>query len=274
MAEFIKKGIVFLVLAMVLHIPFIYKYYDMTTSSYPYRIVTNYNKQSTLFMGSSHGRDAINDSLLNDAYNISSSFQTLEENYKILSDILQKNKPEKVIISFSPFSLHQTNIQPRLTEQYYFFPHNIDNIVYNYFKDSSKKTKILPNVKFPPKIVTPEDFKKATKTRMIHVIDNDINNFGLPFLHKIIELRNEHGFDLIFYTSPFTKEYSKAMRSFDYWEKDKAFMKELALEKKFDYFDFEMHFQDTTNYYKFFKDPDHLNPKGRHLFTEHFMGKL
>ena len=272
MKKFIIKGLIFLGIAFVVQLPFIYKYHQVTTTNGPHVIISNYEQQPNLFMGSSHGRDAVNDSLIDASYNMSSTAQSLEENYIILSNILETTKLKKVFISFSPTSLHQTNIKPNLTEQYYLFPHNSKNIFLTYFKDTSRKAKSLIKIKLSSKITTPEEFKDYAEHKIYHVIGNDVNHFGVEFFDKIIALKNQYDFELSFFTTPYTPEYSEVMRTYDYWENDKQLIKEMAIERGFNYYDYEFHFNNEPDYYKYYIDADHLNALGQNSFSS-FLNK-
>ena len=74
----------------------------------------NYKGQRTIFLGSSHGRDAFKDGIIENSFNLASSGFSLKESYmEILRLDKQNYLPQIYVISFSPFSLHITNDFPQ-----------------------------------------------------------------------------------------------------------------------------------------------------------------
>lgn len=94
--------------------PIIYVYFlNINLTKHEFRR-NNYKGEKIVFLGSSHGRDAFKDGIIKGSYNLASSGFSLKESYlEILKLKKQNYSPHTYVISFSPFSLHITNENPK-----------------------------------------------------------------------------------------------------------------------------------------------------------------
>ena len=265
----LKKLFYFLILFFVVNIPFYLKYVSEIKSSSPFQLVRKFNAHNkqlnTIFIGSSHLEAAVNDADFNDSFNFSSSGQSYEESYLILKSIISPSL-KKVILSFSPFNFHQTNKMPVLNNTYYEYPLQSNNLFLRYILDYTKYNRFF---------IKP--FRLNNERAEINFVDHakvkseihfkyEEMDYGVYYYEKIIELSKKQGFELIFITTPFSKEYFTNCNKKESWINDKILMNRNAKKNNFKFYNFEDLFIKDKSHHKLFRDSDHLNSSGRKKF--------
>ena len=272
MKRFFKKIILFLLLFILTNIPFYVFYVNQIKSSSPFQLDRKFKAITkpinTLFIGSSHLEAAVNSEYFNNSFNFSSSGQSYEESYLILKKVVSPSL-KKVVLSFSPFNFHQTNKMPVLNNTYYEYPLQSNSIVLRYILDYTKYARFFIK---PFRLNNPQteiNFSNHAKIKSKIHFKYEKMNHGEQYYSKIIALSKKHGFELIFVTTPFSKEYYINCNKKKSWINDKIRIAKDAKEYDFKYYNFEAIYTQDNSHHKLFRDSDHLNLLGRIKFRDY-----
>tara|TARA_X000000950_G_scaffold251991_1_gene313732 strand:+ start:2485 stop:3327 length:843 start_codon:yes stop_codon:yes gene_type:complete len=271
MNRFTQKIFLFLFLFILVNIPFYLNYTNQIKSSSPYQLDEKFkaitNPINTLFIGSSHLENAVNSADFNNSFNFSSSGQSYEESFLILKNIVSPSL-KKVVLSFSPFNFHQTNKKPILNNTYYEYPLQSNGLLFRYILDYTKYARFFVKPFRLNKRQTEINFVDHAKVKSKIHFKYEKMNHGEQYYYKIIELSKKHGFELIFITTPFSKEYYVNCNNKESWINDKMRITRDAKENDFKYYNFEKIYIQDNSHHKLFRDSDHLNSLGRNKFRD------
>ena len=272
MCQFFKKILLFSFFFILVNIPFYLFYINQIKSSSPYQLHREFKAMTkplnTLFIGSSHLEAAVNTTDYNNSFNFSSSGQSYEESYLILKNLISPSL-KKAVISFSPFNFHQTNKIPVLNNTYYEYPLQSNSMLLRYFLDYTKYARFFIKPFRLNNTQTEINFVDHAKIKSEIHFKYEKMNHGEQYYYKIIELSKKHGFELIFITTPFSKEYYINCNSKESWDNDKIRIARDAEENDFKYYNFEKIYTQDNSHHKLFRDSDHLNSLGRIKFRDH-----
>ena len=208
-----------------------------------------YNNQSKIILGASHGRH-LN---IKNFYNFCSGSQTLDLSYLIINDLSKNNnKIDEIILIISPFSFDKTsrNKQFNVRNNY---PQTNDNLLFRFFKDNEKLSRIL-NL-FKDKIKT-NSKDKNIKWRKHHLGDG--SNSGKFFLDSILSFSKRFNVKLNFVIPPYTKDYLRFIESNNFWDSNKKTLKNLDSLNYINFYDFSDYFNQRRDYWQYFQDLDHM----------------
>ena len=251
--------------------PFYLFYIKEIESSSPYQYQKRFNSKcqsvKTVFIGSSHLEASVNDFDFQNSFNFSSSGQSFEESYLILKNIMSPTL-KKVVLSFSPFSFFQTNKMPVLNNTYFEYPLQSDPMIMRYILDYTKYARFFIKPFRSKSSKTKIDFIDHARVKQQIHFQYEQMNYGTKYYNKIIKLSKENGFDLIFITTPFSKEYYDRCIEKKSWLSAKTKISKDAEENNFSYYNFEDIFINEPLHHSLFRDSDHLNSLGRKKFRD------
>ena len=281
MKKFLIEILFFKISVVIFLTPLIFLHHKNTQNPIINIQRSHFNCEKTIFLGSSDARDAFSPDIRDDLYNLSSGGFKLSESYKELKEtILSKCVPNNVIISFFLGSLRSTNDLPVKTNVR-FNPLRHNNPIINFFTDESRLKHI--NFNFKNEII-PRHYSKKRSTKNIKMLSkkgflshaNNLSNkmYGLDYLKKIIELKKEFGFRLIFISTPRVPEYSFLLKNNEYWTEDQNFMYNQMQNNIIEYYDHTDWFNDKVNLYSYFTDHSHLTKDGSVVYTQELLNKL
>ena len=233
----------------------------------------NYKGQKIIFLGSSHGRDAFKDEIIDDSYNLASSGFSLKESYMEILKLEKQNYfPQTYVISFSPFSLHVTNENPKKTNVVFDLKLKFGkNPIINFFKNPSRK-EFLKN---PYKKILTQHYSVQLSEKEINIgsVDDGVESFldeelkfGYPYFEKINQHCKENKIRLIYVITPFSSIYNNLIINNEIWVDD--IKKITSKSKYYEIYDFSNYFGSAKKNSLNFANYSHLNLKGSILFTK------
>lgn len=233
----------------------------------------NYKGQKIIFLGSSHGRDAFKDEIIDDSYNLASSGFSLKESYMEILKLEKQNYfPHTYVISFSPFSLHITNENPKKTNVVFDLKLKFGkNPIINFFKNPSRK-EFLKN---PYKKILTQHYSVQLSEKEINIgsVDDGVESFldeelkfGYPYFEKINQHCKENKIRLIYVITPFSSIYNNLIINNEIWVDD--IKKITSKSKYYEFHDFSNYFGSAKKNSLNFANYSHLNLKGSILFTK------
>ena len=240
-----------------------------------------YDNEEVIILGSSHGRDGIHNGIIENSYNLSSSGFTLEESFKELIRLKDIQSPiNTVIISFSPFSLHKTNSEPKKTNVVFDFEEYGENLLLNFFRNPNRKEFVLSTKFMNPQQIKTQYYKTQGSDEKIkidgkteyfsHASFKDY--FGLKYLEQISDFCSKNNIRLIFVVFPFSSVYNEYLSLDQTWNEDLKLMKNRS--NYFEFYDFSRFFDFEPLDSKYFTDGSHLNSSGGLIFTKYIKEKI
>ena len=233
----------------------------------------NYKGQKIIFLGSSHGRDAFKDEIIDDSYNLASSGFSLKESYMEILKLEKQNYfLHTYVISFSPFSLHITNENPKKSNIIFDLKLKFGkNPIINFFKNPSRK-EFLKNP-FKKTITQHYSVQLSEKDINIGSVDDGVESyldkelkFGQPYFEKINQYCKENKIRLIYVITPFSSIYNNLISNNEIWVDD---IKKMTLKSKYyEFYDFSNYFGNDKKNSLNFANYSHLNLNGSILFTK------
>lgn len=277
MRNFITYIIKLTLFVTFLFVPILFTYNLNTKNNIHELRRDQYKCEEIVFMGSSHGRDAFNPNIIKNSYNLSESGFSFEETFKEIKETVLRNcdnSVKVVVISFSVFSLRNTNLLPRRTNVKFNTIRN-PNVLLDFFLNENRSSLIGFNFLEDPKFrnqniqITEEQIKKFYP-REFNTHTNDISEirYGQSFFNEIIKLKKKLGFRLIFIVTPFVREYNSLLNEYSFWEEDKSVMRKFHDDGTIEFYDYSSFFISELNHYSYFVDSSHLSEKGSKIFTE------
>ena len=259
--------------SIVIISPIIYVYkLNIDSSKNEFRR-NNYKGQRIIFLGSSHGRDAFKDDIIENSFNLASSGFSLKESYmEILRLDKQNYLPQTYVISFSPFSLHITNDSPQKSNVV--FDYKLDfgkNPIINFFKNPSRKEFLkIPNTK----IITQHYSVQLSENEInLESVDDGVESyldeelkFGQPYFEKINQYCKENKIRLIYIVTPFSSVYNSLINNNEIWVNN--IKKMTSKSKYYEFYDFSNYFGNAKKNSLNFANYSHLNSNGSILFTK------
>jgi hypothetical protein len=243
-----------------------------------------FNCERTVFMGSSHGRDAFLDGVIPDSYNLSSSGFTLEESSKELKRVVQEcDTIETVVISFSVFSFRRTNTEPVSTNVIFDYKEAYgDNPYLSFFRNRSRKEFLKTissneDARFQhTKSQLPEEAISSLALRQYnrHTEVLGDERVALDYFEEILSLAREHNIRLIFVVTPFSTSYLEALERDQRWKADLELLRQRASTGSFEFYNFQDFFEGESPESKNFSDASHLNVTGAETFTRYLESEL
>jgi hypothetical protein len=274
MGSFLKYLFKLTLMVVVFLLPILLIYNKNLSNSEKEIRRSNYENQEILILGSSQARLGVLDGIIENSYNLAFSSFSLEETYMEL--IRLKNIhvfPKTVIISFSPYSLHETNTS--LYGRNIFDEYNYGkNIVVNFFQNPNRKDIIIPSYSSisrvgiePQKKNTEEEIDLNAKKTYLARKGWYSNNKGLEYFELINNYCRKHRIRLIYMVFPFSSAFNNYLSNEEIWINDLNFMKNEN--NNFEFYDFSKYFLDVPFEPEYFRDATHLNSNGSLIFTEY-----
>lgn len=230
----------------------------------------NYSGEKIIFLGSSHGRDAFMNGIIENSYNFSSSGFTFEESYKELLRLENENYvPKTVVLAISIFSIYRTNRIPKNTNIVFDYNKKYGhNLILNFFNNDGRKEFIkVPKLNFPLQHFTKQKSEKTISLSSnieykYHTTNRE--RHGMFYLQKIGDFCKKHKIRLILLIPPFSKVYNSNIKNDTIVSKD---LKQLKDTTSFEFYDYSKMFENERFDSIHFIDGGHLNKFGSNLFT-------
>ena len=157
--------------------------------------------------------------------------------------LIENSTIPKTIISFSPFTLHQTNKKPEKTNVVFSIYDYGKNPFLNFINNPSRKEYLLTK-----KASKTQYFKLQLNENQINI--NSINQFkshsstnerhAIEYFYKINNICKKNNIRLIYLVTPFPSGYNKFLDSSRFWKEDLNFMKN---SKDYEFYDFSKFFE-------------------------------
>ena len=217
-----------------------------------------------VFVGGSEALDGINDDFFNSSLNLGSHGLSFEEEYLIIEQLIQ-DKIANIVLVISAPNFFRTNREPINTEIYYNSPWIDINFMERYLYDNSKLSKIF----FKPRLVqfdcegkSVDCFRRHAK-KIGHFKKTD-SNYGEKHYKNILKLfENNSSSQLHIVYMPVSPIYDSVADQSDRYNLYKNKVKSDSKKHKFKLYDLQKSLINHKTPYRFFKDTNHLNHRGR-----------
>lgn len=234
-----------------------------------------YSGEETLFLGSSHARDAFMNGVIPNSYNLASSGFSLEESYKELFSVITSGyKLKTVVVSMSPFSLRKTNQLPDVTNVVFDLKEKYGhNIIMNFLRNPGRKEFLfyLPHKKLTQHFVDQLNHKRliiSAKDEYHNHTSHTDHFYGLKYFKLINSLCRTNDIRLIYVVTPFSNVYNDYVDNDKQWNEDLSYLKAHA--QDYEYYNFSKFFSSEKKDVINFSNGSHVNKHGAVPFTKYF----